>query len=327
MSFLYPDNQNRYNRVEGLANDISSVQQEVRDSIKRVDATNTRIIPTMNNIMKTNNMKTIDDMKNEVMKSLTPEQKQKYEKAIADMKGNDQNVDKILDASLLVAFLAGTTGLLVKPIVTLLDTGALAAGVNLVGRGLMTMIAGDVAVGARMMRAGIRTGRALATGVELTEQASRFVRFFRAAAKVLTVVSVLLDGAVLIYQAIEGAKQRAALQQGIKELVSRRLNCKELEQQIFAAEAYQGNVQGYLMTYDTLKKQGLPKESIDQVTNALTAGIIDNLKQDMDKITDQTVWDQLKTQDSDKNAWTNEDPSLADALAWIKSQPVDDQDG
>ena len=42
----------------------------------------------------------------------------------------------------------------------------------------------------------------------------------------------------------------------------------------------------------------------------------------MDRITDDDAWEQLKTLDSHSGgAWTNEDPTLAQVLAWIDSQP------
>lgn len=61
------------------------------------------------------------------------------------------------------------------------------------------------------MAAAIRTGRRLAEGVELTEEAAKFVRYFRAVSFVLSVLGVVLDGVILIYEAIEGERQRDEL--------------------------------------------------------------------------------------------------------------------
>lgn len=67
-------------------------------------------------------------------------------------------------------------------------------------------------MGLTMMSAAFRTGYDLARGVEITEEAAHFVRVFRTAAAALTVLGVVLDGVILIYEAIEGAKQRDELE-------------------------------------------------------------------------------------------------------------------
>jgi len=317
MSFLYPDNQHRYDRVSGLASNIGSIQQEVIDAIARQDATNVRINQTLNDLLKKHNLATVDDLKNKVLATFTPEQKKHYEDLVNSMKGHDAAVDKIFDATLLVGFISGLSALAVPRIVTLLNTGALVAGLDLVGRGFVRILRGAVAEGAAMIAAGIRTGRLLANNVDLTAEASRFVKFFRAGTRVLAVISVILDGVVLIYQAIEGAKQRTELQKAILELFSRRQNVKTLEQQVFVVESFQGEVQGYLFTADTLQ----PGPGTDAVLKQFGDAIIDHTKAALDKITDQGVADTLKEQDKNSNAWTNEDPTLAQALKWIADQP------
>jgi len=317
MSWIYPDNANRYNRVTGLANDIGSIQQEVLDAIAREDAKNVQINVTLNQLLAKNNLKTIDEMKEKVMQSLTPEQRQAFEDLVNKMKNHDSQVDKILDASFMIGFISGLSALLVPRIYTLLNTGALSCGINLVARGFARMLRGAFAEGVELMRAGIRAGRVLAGNAALGADASRFIRFFRAAAKVLSIVSIVLDAVVLIYQAIEGAKQRDALREGILELFSRRQNCKTLEGQIFNAESYQGEVQGYLIVADTLA----PGPARDQALAAISDNIITHVKEGLAVITDQWVWDKLHEQDKNGNAWTDEDPSLQRALDWIAAQP------
>lgn len=73
------------------------------------------------------------------------------------------------------------------------------------------MLAGD-AMGVEMMAGAYRTFRALRTGGEVSETATRVTRYIRTASTVLAVLGVVLDGVVLIYQAVEGAKQKTELQ-------------------------------------------------------------------------------------------------------------------
>lgn len=63
------------------------------------------------------------------------------------------------------------------------------------------------------MVASMRAFRRIALdSTELGSSASRIVRYFRAASTVLTVVGIVLDGILLIYEAIVGDKQRTELQ-------------------------------------------------------------------------------------------------------------------
>jgi len=317
MSFIYPDNQHRYDRVTGLATNIGSIQQEVLDAIQREDDKNVQINITMNQLLAKYGLQTIDQMKDRVLATLTPEQKQSFLDMVNAMKGKDGQVDKVLDASFMIGFIAGLAALVVPRVVTLLNTGALVAGLDLVGRGFVRILRGAFAEGVAMIGAGVRTGRLLATNVELGADASRFVRIFRAGARVLAVISVVLDAIVLIYQAIEGARQREELRNAITELFARRLNVKTLEQQVFNVESYQGEVQGYMATANILQ----PGPGTDQILQQFADTIIQHIKDGMAKITDQTVYDQLHNQDVASNAWTNEDPSLAQTLEWIAKQP------
>lgn len=68
-------------------------------------------------------------------------------------------------------------------------------------------------MGLAMMRGALTTFRALATGVDISETAERVAEAVATAGSVLVVVSVVLDGILLILAAIQGAKQRTALQE------------------------------------------------------------------------------------------------------------------
>lgn len=79
------------------------------------------------------------------------------------------------------------------------------------------MLNGEEA-GVAMMRAAFRTFRALRIGGEVSETAAKVARLIRTAAAVLSVLGVVLDGIVLIYAAVEGAKQKDELQTYVKFL-------------------------------------------------------------------------------------------------------------
>lgn len=118
--------------------------------------------------------------------------------------------------SKLPLIFAQKLNLIAAPVARVLGTGALAAGADLFGRGFRAMLSGDEA-GIAMMRAAFRTFRALSVGGEVSETASKIARIVRTAGAVLSILGVVLDGIVLVYAAIEGAKQKEELQQYVSD--------------------------------------------------------------------------------------------------------------
>jgi len=64
-----------------------------------------------------------------------------------------------------------------------------------------------------MLRSASRAISAVLDGTGLSKRFLTAIRYLKNAAKVLTVIAVILDGILLIYEAIEGAQQRTALQE------------------------------------------------------------------------------------------------------------------
>jgi len=64
-------------------------------------------------------------------------------------------------------------------------------------------------------------GKAVGLAVKKAGLSAKFVtamKYFKNAARVLTVIAVILDGILLIYEAIEGAQQRTALRECVTVL-------------------------------------------------------------------------------------------------------------
>lgn len=76
---------------------------------------------------------------------------------------------------------------------------------------------GNVTQGTRYMQAAMRTFRNLSNnpGVGLSPRVARVVKVFRAASTVLTVFGIVLDGLLLVFAAIQGARQREELQRSV----------------------------------------------------------------------------------------------------------------
>jgi len=320
MGIIYPDNENRANRVQQLATNIGAIQNEANDSLDRVNVSVDHQLENINAIMKSQGITSTDELNKKLMALMSPEDRATYEEQVKHIRGQNSVTDKILEASTAVSFVAGVAGLSAAPIARILSTGALAAGADLFGRGVRAMLNGEE-VGLAMMRAAFRTFRALRIGGEVSETASKVARAIKTAGTVLAVLGVVLDGIVLIIAAVQGAKQKVALQSAIRELVARRFQAKQLEDQLFATEAYCSQVTAFLLTYKTLVAQALPETAINAVMDNLLKDVVVNLNKDLQAITDDKIWSQVDDLDKQTSvAWTEDDPTHAWVAAFIAAQ-------
>lgn len=63
----------------------------------------------------------------------------------------------------------------------------------------------------------------------------------------------------------------------IRELSARRFQAKQLEDQLFATEAYCSQVTAFLLTYKTLVAQELPETAVKAVMDSLLKDVVVNL--------------------------------------------------
>lgn len=146
----------------------------------------------------------------------------------------------------------------------------------------------------------IRTAQKLVEGAGLTENAAKFVRFFKTAATVLSFLGIALDGIILIYEVIEGDRQRTELQKfaipklffcsslvscsqliwtsAIQSLYCRRFQAIQLQDYIKGAEYYHAEIANYLKTYTILKQSNTNQKTIDAIMSDLVTTIVDGTK-------------------------------------------------
>jgi len=318
MSWIYPDNKNRYDRVNGLAVSVGAIQQEILDSINRQTAQNVITKQVMQRLITKWGYSTVEEVKAHVRAGLqTDELRKQYDELGQALDGSDSIVDDLLDYLDLSLIAAEKSADIAASVIKILSNGALMAGADLVSRGFGRILHGAFAEGANMIRNGIRAGRIVAANVEAGENAQKFIRFFKAGAEVLSLIAVVLEGIILIFQAVEGAKQKEELKRGIFELVCRRLTAKELEQNTFAVENFVKEIHGFLVTADQLPVN----PETDRVLNKLNLDMSDHVHNQLAAITSQALWDKLHTEDVSNGQWLNEDPNLQQALDWIAKQP------
>ncbi|KAG7442538.1 uncharacterized protein BT62DRAFT_1079149 [Guyanagaster necrorhizus] len=292
MGIIYPDNQNRADRVKQLATDIGSIQSVIKDNLQ--------------------------DAKDEALKNFTAEDREKYIKMVKALHGKDDSLNLGLKVSGTVAAAAFFCGAGAAVATKLLNNGLLRMHLQTIATGLSKALSGGSKEGLEVMKTGsdiIHTGL---EAEEITETVARGLHVLKIAATVLTVVGVILDGTLLIYEAIAGEEQLKEQRKGIKELCVRRFTVKKLQECFRDISLFATDVKGAVDLEDTLRElvkdgtltEGQMKTKLEKKYNGK-----------MNHITDKDVWEKLDDEDNQSGVpWRDEDPSLAAIQKYIEEE-------
>ncbi|KAF4563759.1 hypothetical protein EYR36_003000 [Pleurotus pulmonarius] len=195
---FYPDNVPRRDRALQLQNDISLLQNNVKEARDAMDKEDQRMIPYLNQILKNHNMSTFDELQAKLNAALTPEQKQMY----TDMLANSAKLTGQTDVALMaMSGILFTSGVVAKTI----DIANFLRACNLVtvirsyARAFITLVTEGTEAGARAFRLVstlIRWGEeTLAETSQVAKYAGTASRFL----KVLAIVGIFADGFILAF--------------------------------------------------------------------------------------------------------------------------------
>lgn len=178
-----------------------------------------------------------------------------------------------------------------------------------------------VTSGARSLQHLLRTG-------QLTPKFVKAMALIKTAAKVLFILGFVLDSILLIYELIEGEKQKIALQEGIVELCARRLTVKKIQQSVRVSNNFVGDAKYILDSkkdLDEYVRDGLiTQEQANQRLRQKMDMVGTDTEKEMEKITDESAWHLVDDQDTLSGiAWRNEDPTLAGIEKWLEEHPDD----
>jgi len=77
----------------------------------------------------------------------------------------------------------------------------------------------------------------------------------------------------------------------------------------------------YSAFIDMAEDTELSVEAKDRLMKKKIERMVNDLNKELDKITKEYAYDNLKLKDSESHAWTNEDPSFQDTFQYIKNVP------
>eukprot|EP01116_Phalansterium_solitarium_P004956 TRINITY_DN161_c0_g1_i4.p1 TRINITY_DN161_c0_g1~~TRINITY_DN161_c0_g1_i4.p1 ORF type:complete len:452 (+),score=169.44 TRINITY_DN161_c0_g1_i4:132-1487(+) len=324
IDLLYPDNRPRGSRVEALANDIKAFQADCVDEANSMDKIDLRIRPLMDQVMLKYGFKTFDQLVESVKSMLSEEDRKKLEKTLEEFKNIDSTTDTTFSSTMIVTFVIGLPGSVGARVARMIVAGVASHSFRLFAKGMRAIfLVGDLALGLRYIRL---AGRFAASAAEvgagmggatarLVSRLGRLIKF----ADVLAVIGILIDGIILIYAAIEGARQRDELRKAIKDLFARRLGAKIGQLQAKAAATYSSNIHAMLLAMSLMDhKPGANNDALNAIIKSQEDNMISNLQSDMDGINYDEATKLLTAMDTGR--YTTEDPTKEEAIKMLEEE-------
>ncbi|KAF7954060.1 uncharacterized protein EAE97_001458 [Botrytis byssoidea] len=203
-------------------------------------------------------------------------------------------------------------------------------------------LVGDVAQEAKLFTEAAESGIAIEKGVggaaevaaegseaaaEGAQVVGRGMRYFKIAGNTLSVAAALVTVGVLIFDAVEGAKQKAELEKKTLEYLAKRFSIKQGAMRLDQAFTNFLDMTKLIVkedAYNDLVADGtITEEKKEEKMKALVQVMVSSYKESFTIIEDQTILDQLKSIDTTMNSWTDEDKGLEEIKQWLRKHPAD----
>ncbi|PFH46940.1 hypothetical protein AMATHDRAFT_43254 [Amanita thiersii Skay4041] len=316
MGVLYPDNKHRADRVNQLANEITYIQEQVKQAIQDEAAHDKKSLAMLESTAKKQGFKTFDEYIADVEKQLSPDDRKRYQDMKTDFLSKDKRIDIALKTGIGFLGIGIKTGLTGMAIVTLFRGSLLRVSLQAIGVALLKFLIGQFKEGTALFRAAGNIIQTVFKGELLSGKVLAAFKVFKVVGAILSVLGIALDAITLIYEAIDGAKQRTDFQNATKELCVRRLTTKKIHQYVRTTLTFSGEAQAiidYTRSLQELVEAGiLSQEVADEKVKQRMLQFEPKIKEALSKIDDETVYRMLQQQDIISRSWTNEDPSFAE---------------
>ncbi|PFH46937.1 hypothetical protein AMATHDRAFT_7228 [Amanita thiersii Skay4041] len=297
MGILYPDNNNRADRVNQLVNDIVYIQEEVRQAIEAEAEHDKQSLAMLESMAKKQNFETLDEYIADVEKQLSPEDRKQYQDMKAKLTSKDGRIDLALKTGSIEYPLLTRIAMAVA---TLFQGSLLKVSLQAIGVGLLKVLVGQFTEGLSLLSA---AGNIISTafkGKFLSGKVLTAFKVLRAAGVVLSLFGLALNASILIYEAVDGAKQRTELQ-------------KQSNQ---GALSFSGDMRAILdhtRSLQELVDEGvISQKVVDGKVQEKMVKLEPRIKEALNKIDDESTYKLLEEQDKSRKSWTTEDPSFTE---------------
>ncbi|KAF8878184.1 hypothetical protein BD779DRAFT_1676937 [Infundibulicybe gibba] len=309
MSFWYPDNVNRRDRAQQLANDITVLQQSVVEAEADMNKSDARMVPFINEILKNHGLQTFDQLKAKLMASMTPEQKKSYEELVERSRQISDGVDNSLTGTSIVLFFSGITAKSID-IIKFLAAGHVAETFSSYAKAFIILVTKGFEAGKAAFQAAAKSA---SLAVDILEESSKLANYAARASRVLKIISVvgvIADAFILAFALYAESQQRTALRGAINDLFVRRIISKFYERMCSAIKTQDGLMLSYLLFVTDQKILPEDQAAADKIADKF----VKYVTEDWAGITTDACYTLLNDLDASRSSWKNEDPDRASAI-------------
>ncbi|PFH49013.1 hypothetical protein AMATHDRAFT_5265 [Amanita thiersii Skay4041] len=194
--------------------------------------------------------------------------------------------------------------------------------------GLFKLITGQATAGLAILRGARNVFKSVVHGQVNVGKAATAFKVLKTLGKFLSVLGIIIDTATLVFDLVDGAKQRAQLQEATKELCVARFQVKKTQQYTRVMLFFASDAKATLDYRETLqqlvRERVITQQHADTQVKRKIDEWIPKLKTSIDSVKDQEIYNDLRTFDNSRQAWTNEDPSqtyIQEKIGEINNRP------
>ncbi|KAI0558394.1 hypothetical protein FGB62_213g06 [Gracilaria domingensis] len=316
------ENRDRAKRVQELLDDVSGMQNAIRDKTNQLDEADARILPLLNDLMRKHGLRTVSELVDRVVGELPPELEKALRELLADLSKTSANLEKAFGAITSITLASAVGGVSAKAI-QLVKSNAVFVSTRLTMKAFTVALRGGANAleeAGELFKAASKASSTLSTSFETTTSLGKALKFVKTAGKVLTVLGIVADVALTVIAAVEGAKQRDELQDQIKENFERRVSVALLTALASAAVAMNGNLESILLLESFKGKDPDAENGLQQAIDLLTEPIASSIEEVWDLISYEKVSETWSNLDQSRSSWTDEDPSLKEVIAMMEAE-------
>jgi len=308
MPVIYPDNVQRGDRLQQLIDDLANIQTQVSNQSDSMDKANAAMRSSLDDLLKANNMTTYDQLVAKIKAEMTPDMQKDFQSIIDFNKQFGDVTDSILQVSGLVSGVAIVSKIGIS-ITIFKQTVGMMRVVKGYAYGFKLLVTEGFNIAYEYFK-GFRA--ALGAVTEEFTEATRFGKILGTAAEFcefLGWAGVVIDGIMLIMQAIEGAAQKTKLIDGIHQTQVSRLSSEYFLNETIAMSAHIESLSDYM----DMRASDDPDEQAASVFLGKT--IAKRIASDVAKVTLDSVQATLSGQDSNRSHYSADDLSNAQVIA------------
>lgn len=298
---------------------IQSIQASITQDSDRMDEDDAQIRPLLNQVLADNGYKTYDELRDKVLEDFTEEERKEYLDTMAQFDELNEDLGLAFDITNGVLFIAGVA-YVGSSLKVLTASGAMYHNMRSMFVVMKLLYRGQISVevAAKTFKLLSGVSKNIATKFTGATKLGKALKVVRVASETLVVLGLITDAVIIIWQALESAKQKKELQKAIRDLFETRLGIKMTETLAKDTSYYQATLKSIIRTM----ARDMPEERKQQRIEEDIEYLLEDIETLWSKNSYETIFDLLQRQDANAGAWTNEDPGRKETIA--KMDSVDD---